>query len=279
MGISPRYILYGVYLKCLVMNSVLCEWSYENTSEWDKKWKKCAGMHQSPLNIIDFEAATLTSHVTLSFPNFSTPVQADLTNNGRTAKLTPSSGASASVTGNRLYINNHYKLEEVHFHWDSEHKINGKSASMEVHLVNYNSKYTSFEAAKTELDGVLVLAVLVDVSTNVSLNSFWNNFTNSLVDVRDPGLSTTLKNLKFINFLPVGKDAFYLYKGSFTTPPCFETVTWVVFKEHLLMPQEYLVRFKDLRTNDGNGNLVRLASNNRAVQALNSRTVLKTFSS
>ena len=61
--------------------------------------------------------------------------------------------------------------------------------------------------------------------------------------------------------------------------PCFETITWVVFERHLLMPQEYLERFKALMTNGGNGSLVRLASNNREVKPLNSRTVLKTFSS
>ena len=279
MGTWLRYVSYVMYLKCLVINSVLSDWSYEDTTKWDKKWKICAGNYQSPLNIIDSAAATLPSHVALSFHSFATPVKCDLTNNGKTAKLTIPSGANASVTGSRLYINNTYKLEEVHFHWGSEHRINGKTASMEVQLVNYNSMYTSFDAAKKESDGVLVLAVLVDVSTDVSLNSFWNDFTDSLADVQKPGLGTTVENVRLVNFLPTSKDVFYLYKGSFTTPPCFETITWVVFERHLLMPQEYLERFKALMTNGGNGSLVRLASNNREVKPLNSRTVLKTFSS
>jgi carbonic anhydrase len=265
------------------MNSVFCDWSYGNTTKWDETWKHCAGLYQSPLNIIDSQAATFTKQVTLCFENFVTPIEADLTNNGKTAKLELPSSANVSVIGNRLYINNHYKLEEVHFHWHigdavsgSEHKINGKSASMEVHLVHYNLKYTRFETAKEKYDGVLVLSVLVDVSTNVSQNSFWSAFSDKLAVVRSPGSKTKLR-IKFSNFLPRNRDDFYLYKGSLTSPPCFETVTWVVYKERLLIPEEYLQRFWALRTANASGGSQVLASNIRPVKPLNSRIVLKTF--
>ena len=283
IGIWLRFLFYtSVYIQCLVINRVFCDWSYGNTTKWDKTWKHCAGMHQSPLNIIDSEAATLTRAIKLSFENFATPMEVNLTNNGKTAILQLPSGSNVSVTGNRLYIDNHYKLEQVHFHWGdahsgSEHKINGESASMEVHLVHYNLKYKSFKNAREKSDGILLLSTLVDVSTDVSQNSFWKDISDKVSEVINPGLKVKLKDVMFINFLPQSRDDYYLYKGSFTTPPCFETVTWVVFKERLQMPEEYQQRFKDLITTSSSGRHIALTSNIRPVKPLNSRTVLKTF--
>ena len=270
---------------CLVMDCVSYEhdWSYDNTSKWDGTWKSCAGSNQSPLNIIDYKAATLTSNITLTFENFSSSVEAILTNNGKTAKLEPPLGSNISVTGNRLYINNHYRLKEVHFHWGgtfsgSEHKLNGKSASMEVQLVNYNINYSNFETAKEKFDGILVLSVLVDVSTDVPSNSIWKKISDGLPVILSPGSKNKLDSgIKFMNLLPRNVDDFYLYKGSFTTPPCFETVTWVVFRERLKILKDYLDCFTALRTNTSTGIQHRLATNTRPVKPLNSRTVLKTF--
>ena len=269
----------------MVIDRVYCDWSYKNTTEWGKTWKQCAGKLQSPINIVDSEVATLPNYIKLTFSeNFATLMDVDLTNSGKTAILALPSSSNISVSGNRLYINSHYKLEQVHFHWGdahsgSEHKINSKSASMEVHLIHYNAKYESFKTARNFFDGILVLSTLVDVSTNVSQNSFWMDISDKVSDAKNPGSKTKLKDIKFINFLPQNKDDYYLYKGSFTTPPCFETVSWVVFKERLLIPEEYQQRFRSLKTTTSSRGYVALSSNIRAVKPLNSRTVIKTFQS
>ena len=287
VGIWQRFLLYyfytSVYIQYLVINGVYCDWSYDNATEWGKTWKQCAGKLQSPINIVDSEVATLPNYIKLTFSeNFATLMDVNLTNSGKTAILALPSSNNVSVSGNRLYINSHYKLEQVHFHWGdahsgSEHKINGKSASMEVLLVHYNSKYISFKAARKSSDGILVLSTLVDVSTNVSQNSFWRDISDKVSDVKNPGSKTKLKDVKLSHFLPQNRDDYYLYKGSFTTPPCFETVSWVVFKERLLIPEEYQQRFRSLKTTASGGGHVTLSSNVRAVQPLNSRTVIKTF--
>ncbi|XP_028401957.1 uncharacterized protein LOC114524927 [Dendronephthya gigantea] len=280
-----NFTLYCIYIQCSVVKSVFCdEWSYGNTKRWKELWKDCGGKHQSPVNIIDAEAVTLRKRIALTFNNFSTSLSASLVNNGKTAKLTLLSKSKLSVSGNRLYIKSLYTLDEVHFHWNdnlhsgSEHKIDGKSSSLEVHMVHYKMDYASFKTARTKPDGVLVLSILVDVSTNVSQNSFWKEITDGVTMVMDPGSKTQLQNVRFSDFLPRNTDDFYFYKGSFTTPPCFETVTWILFKEKLLIPEEYLQKFWDLKTNGSAGQEL-LTSNIRPVRPLNSRTVLKTFQS
>ena len=291
MGIEwPRFVFSTVlYIQCLLINRIYCDrnWSYGNTTKWDKTWKNCAGMFQSPINILDSEAATLPNHSIfdskLTFSeNFSVSMEVNIINSGKTVILQMPSGSNISVSGNILYIKNHYKLKQVHFHWGnihsgSEHKINSKGASMEIHLVHYNSKYKSYETAKKYFDGILVLSTLVDVSTDVSQNSIWKNISDKVSDVKDPGSRTNLKDVKIINFLPHNRDDYYLYKGSFTTPPCSETVSWVVFRDRLLIPEEYQNRFRSLKTTSKSGKQVTLLSNIRAVKPLNSRTVLKTF--
>lgn len=37
------------------------------------------------------------------------------------------------------------------------------------------------------------------------------------------------KPIKLVSLLPKNTDVFYTYKGSLTTPPCNEVVTWIIF--------------------------------------------------
>ncbi|KAK3919150.1 Carbonic anhydrase 5A, mitochondrial [Frankliniella fusca] len=59
-------------------------------------------------------------------------------------------------------------LEQVHFHWGasdgvgSEHHLNGNAASMEVHLVHWNSKYESYTEASTKADGLAVIGFFIE---------------------------------------------------------------------------------------------------------------------
>lgn len=43
---------------------------------------------------------------------------------------------------------------------------------------------------------------------------------------------------RLINLLPENHSAFYTYEGSLTTPPCYETVEWIVMSQPVFMSQE-----------------------------------------
>lgn len=67
-----------------------------------------------------------------------------------------------------------YKLQQWHCHWGarngegSEHTVDGRSFSGELHLVHWNtSKYNSFAEAAGQADGLAVLGVFLMVSTNL----------------------------------------------------------------------------------------------------------------
>lgn len=56
----------------------------------------------------------------------------------------------------------------MHFHWGkgnqgSEHRINGKQAALEIHLIHFKSLYGTFGNALTKSDGLLVIATLFEV--------------------------------------------------------------------------------------------------------------------
>ncbi|XP_022105811.1 carbonic anhydrase 2-like [Acanthaster planci] len=62
-----------------------------------------------------------------------------------------------------------YKVAQLHYHWGnpnalgSEHAINGRKYDAEMHLVTYDTNYTSLKEAKTHTDGVAVFAAMVQV--------------------------------------------------------------------------------------------------------------------
>lgn len=275
-------LLYWLNIDLLMFKSVFCTWFYEDTKKWGEIWKSCDGEHQSPINIIDIKAVTLTTPLQLNFSKeFSSLYEVTLLNDGKVLKLKPPVDINISVSGDIIYVSGNFKLVEINFHWGirgkgSEHKVNGESASLEIQLVFYNFKYQSIKTASLKNDGLFIISTLVDLSTSVSRNTFWRNVTNQSSLVRKPG-QKTMMHLEFGNFLPKNKKDFYLYRGSLTSPPCLKTVTWLVFKERLFISEEYLNRFKALETQNRKGNLTRLSSNIRPVQPLGSRTVLKTF--
>lgn len=66
-----------------------------------------------------------------------------------------------------------YKLQQWHCHWGavngegSEHTVDGRSFSGELHLVHWNTtKYNSFAEAAGQTDGLAVLGVLLMVSNH-----------------------------------------------------------------------------------------------------------------
>jgi carbonic anhydrase len=220
-------------------------WDYEGENgpqNWGKlkpEFNLCAiGKRQSPISIQDGK--------TLAGP--AEPIQFNYTssngtvvNNGHTVQVNVEGNNFITVRGAR------YQLLQFHFHTPSEEQVNFKRSAMVAHLVH-----------KTDDGQLAVVAVLLEVGeSNTLINNVW---TYMPLDVGDSvRMPPELLNL---NELLPGDQRYYQYMGSLTTPPCSESVLWMVLKQPVQISQAQFKLFTQL-----------YPMNARPVQALNARPV------
>jgi carbonic anhydrase len=211
-------------------------------AELNPAWDACAAdaqtARQSP---VDIRKVTFDRNLQrLKLETFPTTI--DLFNNGHTIEQ------HYEGTGSRIYFGGlWYDLKQFHFHTLSEHTVQSEHGVMEMHAV--------FGAG----DLNLVVGVLFEIGYYV------NPFIQELIDAGLPATSTdTTETEDLINVADALTDtsAYYTYAGSLTTPPCSETVTWVVLSKPNRLSHRQFEEFRDI-----------LGNNFRPLQALNGRTV------
>ena len=197
----------------------------------------CAGIHQSPIDIMDPTPSNLPP-ITFNYQPTSLTIQ----NTGNTISVAYQKGSWIEVDGTK------YHLQEFHFHAPSEHTVTGNLSDMEMHLVH-----------KSENGTLAVIGVLIKSGCiNVAFNAFWHYLPSTA------GESKQIKNvtLNVFDLLPSAKHT-YRYDGSLTTPPCSEGVKWFVMTTPIEMSHSQIAAFKAI-----------FSRNNRPVQPLNGREVL-----
>lgn len=101
---------------------------------------------------------------------------------------------------------------------------------LEMHIFHFNTKYKNFETAIQFEDGVVAAAFLYKISQNGNPGL---KFLEGEMKFAKAGHRSRLKseNLASVEDLFAGVDleSFYSYHGSLTRPPCYNTVTWIVF--------------------------------------------------
>jgi carbonic anhydrase len=194
------------------------------------------GKNQSPIDLTGSVDADLPP---LEF-DFSNPGRTDEINNGHTIQFNISPGNFTTVDGQR------YEVIQGHFHSPSEHRINGESFPMEIHLVHAN-----------ENGDLAVLGILFEEGEE-------NDLLNHLDSFRPPDMAPYTEPIDY-NELFTSRDEYFRYSGSLTTPPCSEGVLWTVFKNPLIASKEQIERFHNTMGSD----------TNRPVQPHNARTILE----
>ncbi len=219
-------------------------WTYQDLTgpdywaELDPTFEACgSGKGQSPINLTAAESADLVN------PNFHyEPVPLNILNNGHTVQVPYAPGSFITLDGQ------HYNLLQFHFHSPSEHAVDGQPWDAELHLVHQN-----------EVGDIAVVAVLLqadDVNASIQYAA--------LSEQLPAKAGEKLRTEKMINaqkLLP-DKTTTYRYSGSLTTPPCSESVTWLVMTEPVSLSAAEIDGYKKL-----------LNHNNRPLQLLNSRAV------
>lgn len=197
-----------------------------------------AGQNQSPVDIRESVDRGLDN---LEFHYASSPLA--IINNGHTIQVNYSGNSYLIAGGKR------YNLLQFHFHAPSEHKVDGRAAPMEMHLVHQAS------------DGRLaVVGVMIQTGDkNHSIQKAWDHLPSSIGNVnRYGGVSVNATAL-----LPSNKS-YYHYSGSLTTPPCSEGVNWFVLKDSIQLSSSQIKSFRRL-----------VEDNARIVQPLNGRVMMR----
>ena len=139
-----------------------------------------------------------------------------------------------------LNPNSRYHLHQIKLHWGgSEHRWNGSETIMEVQLFLYDKNFhDNFQSALNYNDGVLGLAFLVTESNDVNLE--WQHVFDQVKRVTRPGSVEKIDSIAINKLIPQLEhlDEYWMYQGSLTTPPCSNTLTWMISQNFLKMTRE-----------------------------------------
>lgn len=238
---------------------------------WANEYKTCSGKYQSPIDIEE-NLVTKVNLPLLHFHNIDIlPTSTTITNNGHTVVLQLNYTAPVMISGGPLTPT--YRFTQLHFHWGvndslgSEDLINNHSYPMELHMVFSNTDYDDDKIALTKNDGLVVLAMFFEITQED--NPVYSEIVNTLSQINMPDQSSNLQvGFTIRSMLPESTELYFTYKGSLTTPPCLEVVTWIDFKHPIQLSHNQVQAFRMLRSKHG-----QLTHNSRPVQELSGRPV------
>jgi carbonic anhydrase len=200
-------------------------WSYEGATG-PEKWggldaadAACsAGGQQSP---IDISAPISARQPPLGIDWRARPDT--IVNNGHSIQLDIAEGGTLHI-GERRYV-----FKQLHFHHPSEHLIEGKRFAMEAHFVHAGT------------DGLAVIGVLMVPGKP---NATFKRIVSTIP--RDQGSPVPADPVIDPAELLPTRRAYYHYEGSLTTPPCSETVDWIVLADPIEVDEDDIARFAEL---------------------------------
>lgn len=247
-------------------------------ANWFRTAPQCGGKFQSPILLNTSSALFVRNKRPLQLVGQTNlPQGIRLQNDGHSAKFTYiwNQGERPYIRGGPLRTK--YYFEQFHFHWGSnssvgsEHVLDYHRYPMELHLLFYNALYSSFEDARNEVDGLAVIGLFYEMYDvyDEPLNT-WTRF------LREVTVPDTEFNIQFIDTFPlydlIGdvEWPYFSYEGSLTTPPCLETVTWIVSAKPLLITPREIKEFRKLKSKSGP-----MVNNYRPLQKLYNRRVFR----
>ncbi|MDX6081880.1 carbonic anhydrase family protein [Xanthomonas campestris pv. incanae] len=203
------------------------EWGYtgpEGAEHWAELAKENAlcgnGQQNSPIDLKDAIDATLGK---LQLDYGAVPLV--VRNTGHSIQLDLHAGGTMRVGGKQ------YDALQLHFHHPSEHLLNGRRFPMEAHIVHQGP------------DGTLgVLAIFFETG---KANPAFQRVLDAMPNDKNQTRQVADALVHASDFLPPATQrSFYRYEGSLTTPPCSETVDWVVLSQPVQVSREQINAFE-----------------------------------
>nr|XP_057931027.1 carbonic anhydrase 12 isoform X2 [Doryrhamphus excisus]XP_057931028.1 carbonic anhydrase 12 isoform X2 [Doryrhamphus excisus] len=200
-------------------------------------------------------------------------------NTGRSLKISLPSKMNFTLTQS-------YSAAQLHVHWGSEakpfgseHTVNGTQYAAELHIVHYNSDmYSNFTMAFDKSNGLAVLGVFIQIG---AFNPTYDKFIKHLSKIKNKDTQTKIDAFNIRQLLPSNLNDYYRYDGSLTVPPCYPSVLWTVFKNHVTISKAQYKTLTTalLATGATETNAVPLTGNFRTPVPLEHRVVLTSFKS
>ncbi|XP_034719236.1 receptor-type tyrosine-protein phosphatase zeta-like isoform X4 [Etheostoma cragini] len=232
------------------------DWSYSgalNQHNWGKKYPPCNSARQSPVDIDEMFTQVRLQYQNLQLEGWDklTAESSTIHNNGKAVSLRVEGDFFVSGGG----LSSRFRVATITFHWGhcnatsdgSEHSLNGMKYPLEMQIHCYDpDDFPSLEDAIREGGRIAALAVLFEVSLEDNEN--FRPVIEAVNTVSRFGKSGSMEAFTLRSLMPNNTDKYYIYNGSLTTPPCSETVEWIVFKHTVAISETQLEVFCDVMT-------------------------------
>jgi carbonic anhydrase len=195
---------------------------------WDEINSACATTSTSRQSPIDINKVAVDRSLT-SLDAELEGTTFTLTNPGYTIKATPATSGTLVLNGTT------YTLLQFHFHTLSEHTVKGQHSVMELHAV--------FQDQNSNL---AVIGVMYRIG---KANPFLAKILSAGLPEKTTSDPVTVGDLNLANAF-TSLSSYYTYPGSLTTPPCSETVTWLVLKQQAELSASQYEEFRKVLGND-----------------------------